>query len=222
MPAKVAGLFAYNDDLGACIGINADHPPERRLWSLAHEFGHFLMHRFRLELTLLGSHRSARERVTDSFTEHFLMPASGLSRRFTEMQRNSAEGATLADVVGLAHLYGVSFQAMVRRLEALKRIPSGTWHRLSAEGFRIGEAQRLMGIESAAAPGQMFPQRYVSLAAESFRRELISEGQLARYLRTDRVSARSVVEGLAGNIHEEDQGDFTRLELDLAQPLSGR
>lgn len=224
MPSKLAGLFAYNEDLGACIGINSNHPAERRLWSLAHEFGHFLMHRFRPAITVLDVHRQrlARERATDSFAESFLMPAAGLARRFIELQRASDRGATLADVVGLAHLYGVSFQAMVRRLETLRRIPSGTWQRLSAEGFRVREAQRLLGIETEPPPGDLLPQRYMSLTVEAFRKELLSEGLLARYLRTDRVSARSVVEDLARDIHQEDGGDFTQLELDLAQSLSGR
>ena len=224
MPAKLAGLFAYNEDLGACIGINSNHPAERRQWSLAHEAGHFLMHRFRPEITVLdlNRQRSSKERVTDCFAENFLMPATGLTRRFTELQRASDQGATLADVVGLARLYGVSFQAMVHRLETLRRIPSGTWQRLAAEGFRVREAQRLLGIETEPPPGELLPQRYVSLAVEAFRKELLSEGQLARYLRTDRVSARSVVADLARDIHQEDEGDFTQLELDLAQPLSGR
>lgn len=224
MPGKLAGLFAYNEDLGACFGINSNHPAERRQWSLAHEFGHFLMHRFRPEITVLDlrRRRSAKERITDAFAENFLMQAAGLTRRFTELQRSSEQGATLADIVGLAHLYGVSFQAMVRRLETLRRIPSGTWQRLSAEGFRVREAQRLLGINASPPPGDLLPQRHISLAAEAFRKELLSEGQLARYLRTDRVSARSVVEDLERGIHEEQDGDFTQLQLDLAQPLSGR
>src|SRR5262249_47023271 len=37
MPSKVSGVFAYNDVLGGCIGINAKHPRDRRNWSLAHE-----------------------------------------------------------------------------------------------------------------------------------------------------------------------------------------
>jgi len=32
MPSRVAGVFAYNDPLGACIGINLLHPRDRRHW----------------------------------------------------------------------------------------------------------------------------------------------------------------------------------------------
>jgi transcriptional regulator with XRE-family HTH domain len=30
MPSRIAGLFAYNEILGACIGINSKHPRDRR------------------------------------------------------------------------------------------------------------------------------------------------------------------------------------------------
>ena len=34
MASKLAGLFAYNDELGGCVGINSGHPRDRRHWSL--------------------------------------------------------------------------------------------------------------------------------------------------------------------------------------------
>jgi Zn-dependent peptidase ImmA (M78 family) len=45
MPSKYSGLYSYNDQLGGCIAINANHPEERQRWSLAHEYLHFLAHR---------------------------------------------------------------------------------------------------------------------------------------------------------------------------------
>jgi hypothetical protein len=68
----------------------------------------------------------------------------------------------------------------------------------------------------------LLPQRYVALAMEAYRKGDLSEGQLARFLRTDRVSARLYVEEGRQGIHQEREGEFTQLELDLAQPLSGR
>ena len=40
--SKVAGLFAYDDAIGACILLNANHPLERRIQSAVHELGHFV------------------------------------------------------------------------------------------------------------------------------------------------------------------------------------
>ena len=39
--SKVAGLFAYDEFVGACILLNANHPLSRRVQSAAHELGHF-------------------------------------------------------------------------------------------------------------------------------------------------------------------------------------
>jgi Zn-dependent peptidase ImmA (M78 family) len=224
MPSPVAGIFAYNDPLGACIGINVNHPRDRRQWSLAHEFGHFLMHRYRAEITVLEVRRRGApiERLADAFAENFLLPASGLERRFTEMARASATGVNLANIVSLADLYQVSVQALIVRLETLRRFQAGTWDRLRAEGFKPREAQRILGIDAIPALQEKLPRRYVALAVEAYRRGELSEGQLARYLRTDRVSARLRVEEMQRTIHSE-QDEFAGLSgLDLAQPLGVR
>jgi Zn-dependent peptidase ImmA (M78 family)/DNA-binding XRE family transcriptional regulator len=224
MPSKIAGLFAYNSGLGACIAINANHPRDRRHWSLAHEYGHFLMHRYRAEITVLETRRMGvpKERITNAFAENFLMPESGLNRRFTELHRGAEKGITLADIVSLSNLYQVAVQAVVLRLETLRRLPPGAWQRLVAEGFKVRESQKLLGIDANPPLMDLLPQRYVALAMEAYRKGDLSEGQLARFLRTDRVSARLYVEEGRQGIHQEREGEFTQLELDLAQPLSGR
>jgi Zn-dependent peptidase ImmA (M78 family)/transcriptional regulator with XRE-family HTH domain len=224
MPSKIAGAFAYNEDLGACVGINSNHPRDRRQWSLAHECGHFLMHRYQAEITILLERRmqTAKERVADAFAENFLMPLAGLNRRFTDLHRSSPKGVTLGDIVSLANLYQVSVQALVLRLETLRRIAPGTWERLVTEGFEVQKAQHLLGIDANPPIKDLFPQRYVALAVSAFRNGDLSEGQLAKYLRSDRLSSRLIVEELQNRIHREFEGDFTGLELDLAQPLGSR
>jgi Zn-dependent peptidase ImmA (M78 family)/DNA-binding XRE family transcriptional regulator len=229
MDGKIAGLFGYSDVLGACVGVNWNHPRDRRNWTLAHEYGHFLLTRYEVEVTVLRTDKkvAGKERLADSFARYFLLPAQGLNRRFSELHRAGAKGITLADVCNLANLYQVSVQALVLRLEDLSRLPTGTWERLvraeiSAEGFKPQHAQKLLGIDANPPLEDLLPQRYVSLAVESFRKELLSEGQLARFLRTDRVSARLQVERLEREIHLENAGNFTALPLDLAQSLGGR
>lgn len=224
MASKVAGLFAYSDILGACVGVNSNHPRDRRNWTLAHEYGHLLMTRYQVEVTVLSTDKRSvgKERLTDSFAKYFLMPASGLNRRFTELHRAGDKGITLADVCNLANLYQVSVQALILRLEELSRLPAGTWERLLAEGFKVQQAHKLLGIEANPPLKEVLPQRYVSLAVEAFRKGYLSEGQLVRYLRTDRVSARLQVELLEREIHVENGGNFTPIAPDLAQSLGGR
>jgi Zn-dependent peptidase ImmA (M78 family)/DNA-binding XRE family transcriptional regulator len=227
MPPKVSGVFAYNDVLGGCVGINANHPRDRRNWSLAHEYGHFLTNRYRAEITFLNERKrqSASERFADSFAENFLMPGSGLNRRFTEMHRSSESGQmTLAQICTLADLYQVSVQALVIRLEKLRRLPTGTWDKLEAEGFKPRRAQQLLGIDANPAEKYLLPRRYLNLAVMAYDKELLSEGQLARFLRSDRVSARVLVEEVSRRFNAEapDEEGYESFELDLAQPLAGR
>jgi Zn-dependent peptidase ImmA (M78 family)/transcriptional regulator with XRE-family HTH domain len=224
MSPTVSGVFAYNDLLGGCIGINAKHPRDRRTWSLAHEYGHFLTNRYRAEITFLSETRrqSSSERLADAFAENFLMPASGLNRRFTEMYRANPDGrVTIAQLCTLADLYRVSVQALVIRLEKLKRIPAGMWDRLEGEGFKPRKAQQLLGLDPNAAEQYELPRRYLNLAVMAYDQELISEGQLARLLRSDRVSSRVIVEQLSHRYFEE-AGGYEDRELDLAQLVPGR
>lgn len=227
MPPKLSGIFAYNDVLGGCVGINANHPRDRRNWSLGHEYGHFLTDRYRAEITFLNERkrRSASERFADAFAENFLMPASGLNRRFTEVHRSSASGQiTLAQICTLADLYQVSVQALIIRLEKLKRLPSGTWDRLESEGFKPRRAQQLLGIDANPAEKYLLPARYLNLAVMAYDKEMLSEGQLARYLRADRVSARVLLEEISHRFNAEAPGEdgYESFELDMALQLSGR
>jgi Zn-dependent peptidase ImmA (M78 family)/transcriptional regulator with XRE-family HTH domain len=221
MPAKIAGLFAYNDSLGGCVAINAQHPAGRQRWTLAHEYAHFMTTRYSAEVTWLNdTRRSPREQLADSFAKNFLMPAAGLNRRFSELHRSRQGQVTLADVCTLASLYGASVQALVRRLEDLKRVPSGLWDRLVAEGFRPHDAQRLLGNDESASQEPQLPLRYELLAFEAYRDGVISEGQFATYLELDRVSARDRAASLEQQIGAEREGVFETLNLSLFRTLT--
>lgn len=42
MPAKYSEIYSYDDQLGGCMAINLCHYEERRRWSMAHGYLHFL------------------------------------------------------------------------------------------------------------------------------------------------------------------------------------
>ncbi|MEW6208650.1 MAG: XRE family transcriptional regulator [Acidobacteriota bacterium] len=224
MPPKVAGVFAYTDASGGCVGINSNHPRDRRNWSLAHEYGHFLTSRYQIEITFLSASKrsSARERLADSFAECFLMPSSGLNRRFTEIHRSREKGITLADLIALADLYQVSVQALILRLENLRRLPSGTWDKLERDGFKVRKAQQSLEIEANPPVKDALPLRYKMLAVWAYNAEELSEGQLARYLRADRVQARLTVDEINRGTIAEKEGEFSNLPLNLEECLDGR
>jgi Zn-dependent peptidase ImmA (M78 family)/transcriptional regulator with XRE-family HTH domain len=194
LPSKAGGIYACNDELGACIAINRKHPLTRGNWSLAHEYGHFLTTRYLADVSLMHGHwgKLAAERFAEAFAKNFLMPRTGVTRRLSEMAKAHGKGVTIGDVMSLAHVYGVSIEAMFRRLEELKRLTSGAWDKLVEKH----EARAALGTQAGPQP-PMLPLRYRLLAQCAFDcRELLTEGQLARKLRTDRVAARLEMESL--------------------------
>lgn len=211
LPSKVAGMFAFTQEYGGALAINRNHPPERRRHSMGHEYGHYLTDRYHSEITLLGRYerRPPAERFAETFGRAFLMPAAGLRRRYNELvrQRNleGRGGATPGDLCQLAHFYFVSFEAMTRRLEELGLVRAGTWQRLHQQGFRVKEARRLLGLQEHPVEDELLPARYRYLAVEAWYRGELSEGQLASFLRVDRLSARRLV--LEMGLHQQEGGD---------------
>ena len=201
LPSRVAGLFIGSTAYGGCIAFNIGHPFERQRWTISHEYGHFLSQRTGTEVTLgPGSYERApaRERFADAFAENFLMPASGIMRRFHEIALSRPAGPTPADLVHLADRYQVGVKTMTLRLENLALARSHTWDRLEGEGFKVREARSLLSVEEHRPDREMLPFRYRSLAVEAYFAGDLSEGQLARTLRVDRVRARQLVARLVG------------------------
>ncbi len=218
MPPNVAGLFVFAELPGACIALNLHHPVERRRVSLARELGHFLTARYRPEITLEErfERRPAGERLAEGFARSFLMPASGLRRRFLEIERERMRGVTYGDLCRLAHFYAVPVDTMTRRLEALRLIPVGTRDRLRLERFRGREAQQLPRSDAVHRDDEIFSSRYVALAVEAWQQGELSEGQLARVLRTDRLGARETIQRLERSAADgADPGE----PIDFGAPL---
>jgi Zn-dependent peptidase ImmA (M78 family)/DNA-binding XRE family transcriptional regulator len=222
LPSRIAGMFTYSDELGGCIAINSVHPKERRRWSLAHEYGHFLTNRYRSEVSIMLAYERvpASERLGDGFASAFLMPASGLRRKFNEAARLRKERITPADLCRLANYYFVSVEALTRRLESLRLLPSGTWDKLQDRGFKVREAQDILQLQPHRDFEQALPPRYQFLAVEAYQRDRLTEGQLTHYLRVDRVEARRIVQKLTRQAYVSQEGTITSLDVDFAQTYS--
>jgi Zn-dependent peptidase ImmA (M78 family)/DNA-binding XRE family transcriptional regulator len=215
LPRHVAGLFVYVDELGGCIGVNINHPSERRRWTMAHEYAHYLATRDRAEVTPVSQrrHPSDSERFADAFAANFLMPRSGLSRRFHELKRSKDDKVTPATLVQLAHAYGVSVQALTLRLEGLRLVPPGTWDRLRDNDFQPRAAARLLGLEQAEQAAEALPLHYRLLAVQLYADGEITEPQLARYLGTDIVGARRAYQELTETRDVSDDGSPQIVDL---------
>jgi Zn-dependent peptidase ImmA (M78 family) len=201
LDSKISGLFAYDEMAGACILLNANHPANRLKQTGVHELAHFICTRKQPEVLLESEKISSREeRYANSFARSFLTPARAVRQRFAELTAGQSH-LTRRHIILLAHLFGVSREAICRRLEELGLAKSGTWDWFVANGGISDEQIReVLGIlpeeniNVAAAQGPV-PPRLGLLAREASRRGLYSEGQLARLLRLDRYETRAVLDG---------------------------
>jgi Zn-dependent peptidase ImmA (M78 family)/DNA-binding XRE family transcriptional regulator len=192
---KVAEVYFFEPTLGGCIGINElqKSVPERCRWSLAHAYAHFLAHRSKTTVLLQDQYqrKPESERFADAFAGYFLLPTAGLTQRFNMIYQSQGR-ITPADLLRLANYYGVSFQAIVLRLEEMRLVPAATWDKLNAQGFKVKEAMKKLGLQAHPEPTDTLPARYIEIAVAAYQAVKISEGELAQYLGTDRLEARTI------------------------------
>jgi hypothetical protein len=92
---------------------------------------------------------------------------------------------------------------LVRRLEEVGLARPGAWDWYQDHGgITDQQAREVLGDQEPVDSAGAVADRPASLrlglmAAEAWRRELLSEGQLARLLHLDRVALRALVDGFA-------------------------
>ncbi len=194
LASGIAGVFAYHPELGACVVLNANHRRTRQAWTLAHEIAHLLTSRSEAEVCASDGQKAPTERFADLFAAAFLMPAPTVRRRFSET--TDAEGKfSTRHLYLLAHRLHVSVEAICRRLENLRLLPSGTIDRVRASAAR-GTLREILVDESQVEEPAPVPPRLATLAVEAHGRGLLSEGQVAQMLAVDRIEARRLIDEL--------------------------
>jgi Zn-dependent peptidase ImmA (M78 family)/transcriptional regulator with XRE-family HTH domain len=198
---RISGLFAYDEALGACMLLNANHPRERRTLTAAHEMAHMVSTRRTPEVLGDITDNSREERYANAFARAFLTPVRAVKQKFAEVTAG-AERLTRRHVIILAHAFGVSREAMVRRLEELGLTKDGTWEWFQTYGgITDDQARQVLGDlvgqdahkSDADRPTTL---RLASLAEEASRQGLVSEGQLSKMLHMDRIDLRKMIDGL--------------------------
>lgn len=215
LPSTLAGMYAFVPELGYCVLVNHSHLEERRRWTLAHEYAHFLADRHKPGVDYVGgqARKPNSERFADAFAASFLMPETAVRRHFLAVTTRTGDFQA-ADLCRMASLFFVSVKALCRRLVQLRLLPAGTWEMLTVSSFKPIAARRTPGLdEPAQVDEQPYPERYRHLAVRAFVKEDISEGQLARFLRTDRVTARGIVEATLMAREVDDQGNEQMMEI---------
>jgi Zn-dependent peptidase ImmA (M78 family)/transcriptional regulator with XRE-family HTH domain len=222
LPSKVSGFFGFTQSLGPCMAVNISHPIERRHWTMAHEYGHYLTkERFAGKVTVCfsGELVSDSEKLADAFARNFLLPATSVAYRFHELKRQRNDQFLPADLVLLAHYFGASIEAMAHRLEELRLTREGMYDRLKANGFQPAKAQAQLGLTPPIEDQEMLPWRYQYLACEAFEQEQITERTLAEFLRMDLAQARQRYMQIRTQSLLSNSGTTTTINLALTDNM---
>jgi len=217
MPQKYSEVYSYNEQVGGCMAINANHPEERRRWSMAHGYLHFLAHRQKPEFHFDGQYQRfpESEQLAETFSKYFLMPTSGLLKRFNDMYRTYSK-FTPTNLFTLAHYYGVSVETLVYRLEEMELLPTGTGDKLRDRGLKVRKVQEELGLEQIPQRIDMMPLHYQHLAIEALDQGLITEGRFADFLSVNRLEARRIAEALrehsSGMMEEDTNFDLRQIQ----------
>ncbi|MGU3540409.1 ImmA/IrrE family metallo-endopeptidase [Methylobacterium sp. A54F] len=156
------------------IHNNADISEGRRRFTLAHEFGHYLLHRhvnpagiYCGKDSVLRGEREAIEREADNFAATLLMPLDDFRKRIDPYAK-----ATFEDLAACADRYGVSLIAATlrwlgfthrRSLMIVSRDGYALWARSSTGALKSGRFIRTaretyeIPIGSCAGSGQFTP-----------------------------------------------------------------
>ncbi len=202
LPPAISEVFGYQDDVGACFLLNANHTRERRSWSIAHGVGHLLTTRNSSEVCSSSRSNALSERFADAFAAEFLMPGAAIRSAFEEISGQQGKFST-RHLIHMAHSRHVSREAMARRLEQLGLLKPGTFDALKAKNALSRKAvAEVLGPEAVVKQAET-PTRFSLLAVEGYAAGLLSEGQLAELLGVDRLEARYVIDALGGESVEE-------------------
>jgi Zn-dependent peptidase ImmA (M78 family) len=126
LESSVSAMLVVKDGHGV-IGVNTNHHPNRRRFSVAHEIGHYLLHRdsasvfvdaapvfFRAETSAAGTKQQEVE--ANAFAAELLIPAVSLRE---QVEQQALDPYDDASVHRLARTFGVSAQALTIKLVKL-------------------------------------------------------------------------------------------------------
>lgn len=130
--AAVSGVTFAPPGLPPIIVLNSDQPSDRMRFTLAHELGHLIMHRF-------PSPRMEDE--ANAFAAAFLAPDSDIAPLM------SVRKVDLALLASLKPEWKISMQALLMRAKSLNVITKNQevylWKQMSARGWRLQEPPEL-------------------------------------------------------------------------------
>ncbi len=127
---KIDAIGSWPDGYRPLFMLNSSSPADRRRFTLAHEFGHAVMH---------AEPRPDQEREADQFASELLLPAGGV--------RADLRNLNLGTLPGLKRKWGASMAALIRKARDIGSITEHEYKRLNIElstaGYRTKEPVEL-------------------------------------------------------------------------------
>lgn len=209
LPSKISGGVAFDQRGGAFVLLNSRHPVYRRRVTCGHEVGHLLIRQLGLVVHFeKDTYQGREERFCDLFGIAFLAPAPTVRRKAKEL-KDTFGTFSVRQLLMLAVFFGISIEAMTRRLEALDMLPQGTYEGLRGQGIGLEHRRKVAEEMSVSEEGQPFTPRSLLLASVAYERELLSEQQIASMLELNLVDVRRALDGR--------DADSQEVVLDLAE-----
>jgi Zn-dependent peptidase ImmA (M78 family)/transcriptional regulator with XRE-family HTH domain len=189
--SPLSGACIFHEEVGGCVLVIVKAIPHM-LYTLAHELGHLLAHRDTptVDEDLFGL-KTPKEQFANAFAANLLMPRAAMQEMFAGVYRSRAEFGAL-QVIHMARHFGVSFPAMLWRLQNLRLITPQTREQLEARPS--GGTGRVSRTEDMPRYWYPLPERYVFLALGAYDRQEISIGRLAELLCKENGEPRSLEE----------------------------
>lgn len=130
--ASVSGITSRAPGQPPLVLLNEANPADRMRFTLAHELGHMVMHRFP---------NASMEDEANQFASALLMPAADIRPAF------QGRRITLELLAALKPEWRVAMQALLMRATALKFLTKNQarylWQQISARGWRLEEPAEL-------------------------------------------------------------------------------
>lgn len=195
---NVFGVSAFSDQCGLCILVNKKNTVERQTFSLAHEYGHLVMHRglYRSPEPAGGMRKdSETERMADVFAACFLVPETGLEEVFS--REVGDRKVSLEDIVFLKHHFRVSAEMLLRRLKDTESISSADYSRLLSEvntWRKDNPKKEVAPLSERSLDEWELMSRFQHLVRKAAVNQLVSASRLAELLGINADEASEAVE----------------------------
>ena len=208
LPSRISGAIAFTEAAGGFVLLNSKHPIYRRRVTAAHEVAHAALRSSGLSVHFEDdSFDDREEKFCDAFGCCLLMPAAAIRRKSSELKRVVGK-FTVRELLTMTLYFNVSMEALVRRMVALRLLPSGTFERLKRDGLSMKHRERVRDELGLNQEPPTFTARTMLLALAAYDRELLSEQQIATMLELDLVTVRKAL--------RRDASDKTEAALELA------